>query len=401
LGAYATCPLDPPLFTLIVDIVSDHAVFMATTRSRDVQTQLSNITECPVCTDTYSDPRSLPCVHTFCLNCIKGFSRNKLPGDCVACPVCRTEFSIPAKGVDGLPKNFFIEQLKDIGQSVTSSSPCEACDEDDESRPKHAVKFCVECQRKICEDCIGIHRKMRILKDHRLVEIGDMAGMQAAMGKVTKICCDKHPEEALKLYCFDCQTAICFMCFAEEHASHKCSDVNKVAGEFRQQMTHDVETMITFTSKCREMLNVQQQRQNDFTSMLDGIENEICERVEQLKKEIDSEKRMLMQEIATRRKDRTKQIQHVIEEIEQHMSFATSLIKYTEEIRDKGTASDIAQQRSALHDRADELIKLDNISQEVSGLGLMRVEFEAAKIPVTSNEKLVGQVHWQCYNDGK
>ena len=80
------------------------------------------------------------------------------------------------------------------------------------------------------------------------------------------------------------------------------------------------------------------------------------------------------------------------------MSFATSLVKYTEEIRDKGTASDIAQQRSALHVRADELIKLDNINQEVNVLGLMKVKFEAAKMPVGSSEKLVGQVHWQRDN---
>ena len=102
----------------------------------------------------------------------------------------------------------------------------------------------------------------------------------------------------------------------------------------------------------------------------------------------------MIQEIETRKKERAKQIQHVLEEIEQHMSFANSLIKYTEEIRDKGTASDIAQQRSALHVRADELIKLDNIHREINGLCLMEVTFEAAKMPVTSNEKLVGQVHW-------
>jgi B-box zinc finger/RING-type zinc-finger len=369
-----------------------------------MQTQLSNITECPICAGTYSDPRSLPCVHTYCLKCIKGFSRDKIPGDCVACPVCRTEFSIPAKGVDGLPKNFFIEQLKDIGQPATSSSSCtsnircEGCDEDDENRRKEAVKFCIECQQKLCEDCISTHRRMRVLKGHRLVDIGDEEGVRAAVRKVTTSYCDKHPEKALELYCFDCQAAICFMCFVEEHASHKCSDVNKVAAEFRQQMTCDVRKMIESVSKCREMLSVQEQRKKDFNFTLDGIETEICQRVEQLKKIIDSEKRMLIQEIVTKKKERAKQIQHVIEEIEQHMSFANSLITYTEEIRDKGTASDIAQQRNALRNRTDELIKLDNISHQVNGLGLMRVKFEAAKVPVMSSEKLVGKVQWQCEN---
>jgi hypothetical protein len=167
----------------------------------------------------------------------------------VACPVCRTEFSIPGKGVDGLPKNFFIEQLKDIGRLHRVAIVKDV--KDDESRRKQAVKFCIECQQKFCEDCVGTHRRLRVSKGHRLVEIGDEEGMRAAVGKVTSSYCDKHPEEALKLYCFDCQAAICFMCFVEEHKSHKCSDVNKVAGEFRQQMTHDVGKMIESISKCR------------------------------------------------------------------------------------------------------------------------------------------------------
>jgi RING-type zinc-finger/B-box zinc finger len=389
--------------SLTDEIISDHAIIMTADGLRHIQTQLSNITECPICKGTYSDPRSLPCVHTYCLKCIKGFSTDKQPGDCVACPVCRTGFSIPAKGVDGLPKNFFIEQLKDLGQPASSSGSCksnircEGCDED-ESRRKEAVKFCVECQQKLCEDCIGIHRRMRVLKGHRLVEINDEEGMRAAVGKVTTSYCDKHTEKALELYCFDCQAAMCLMCFVEEHASHKCSDVNEVAAEFRQQMTCDIGRMTESISKCREMLSLQEQQKRDFIYSLDGIEKEICKRVEQLKKIIDFEQRVLMQEIELRKKERAKQIQHVIEEIEQHISFANSLIKYTEEIRDKGTASDIAQQKNALHNRTDELIKLDNISREVNGLGLMKLKFEAATVPVMSSEKLVGQVHWQCEN---
>jgi hypothetical protein len=73
------------------------------------------------------------------------------------------------------------------------------------------------------------------------------------------------------------------MWFAEEHKSHNCSDVFKIADEFRQQMTHDVGKMIESISKCREMLQVQEPYEKDSTSMLDEIEKEICKRVEQLK----------------------------------------------------------------------------------------------------------------------
>jgi len=69
---------------------------------------LDEITECSICTEVYTDPRVLPCVHTYCLKCIEGWTKDKEPGDEVACPLCRKEFTLPSNGVSGLPKNFFV-----------------------------------------------------------------------------------------------------------------------------------------------------------------------------------------------------------------------------------------------------------------------------------------------------
>jgi len=72
---------------------------------------LDDITECPICTEVYTDPRVLPCVHTYCLKCIEAWSKDKQPGDEVACPLCRKEFTLSSNGVVDLPKNFFVAKL--------------------------------------------------------------------------------------------------------------------------------------------------------------------------------------------------------------------------------------------------------------------------------------------------
>jgi hypothetical protein len=64
---------------------------------------------------------------------------------------------------------------------------------------------------------------------------------------------------------------------------------------------------------------------------------------------IDLEKSKLMQELSTFKTDRMKQVQLVIDNVEKHALFADNLDKYTEELRNKGTASAVAQQVRALH----------------------------------------------------
>jgi len=79
--------------------------------------QLTDLIESVICSEVYTDPRSLPCLHTYCLRCVEGFTAGRQAGDDFPCPQCRQEFQIPIGGVCKLRKNFFIEKLKDLHES--------------------------------------------------------------------------------------------------------------------------------------------------------------------------------------------------------------------------------------------------------------------------------------------
>ena len=74
-------------------------------------------TPCSICRNDYTDPRVLPCGHTFCRQCIEAWSK-------LACPLCREGFGLPANGVGGLTKNV---ALSKVVETKELASGCEAC----------------------------------------------------------------------------------------------------------------------------------------------------------------------------------------------------------------------------------------------------------------------------------
>jgi hypothetical protein len=367
---------------------------MAAAETCDIKSQLNSITECSICSETFVDPRILPCVHTYCLRCIKNFARDKQPGDQLACPLCRQEFAIPLNGFGALPKNFLMEQLKDIAAIATTS--CAGCSsETDPSANVPGVLYCVECRQSFCESCTGVHRRMNVSRGHELVRVDDGEKLRRAIAKSTTVYCGKHDNEALRQFCSDCQTVTCAKCANESHKSHRCADVDQVVDEFRRRVANDVASVTRAGVKCREMLQKLEKDKTELKGKADVVQTAVRQRAEQLKVQIDREMVRLLQEVAFCSGKRTKQIDQVISEVEQHMSLADGLASYAEELIRKGTSKDILQQTSDLHDKADELSKLNAVLQSVNQLGSFDLDFHAVNLPNESTGLLIGRIHEQ------
>jgi len=94
------------------------------------------------------------------------------------------------------------------------------------------------------------------------------------------------------------------------------------------------------------------------------------------------------------RTEHNKQMNTVVGEIEQYLSFIESMVTYTEQLRDKGTASNVAQQTNVLHKRAVELMKLDVVHRAIDNLDSGDVMFTPATWPSQSHgSSVVGEIH--------
>lgn len=362
---------------------------MAAAASPSIRRKLADITECAICTEVYTDPRSLPCLHSYCLKCVEQWGRDKLPGDEMECPICRKQFVVPDGGLCDLPRNFFIENMKLIRDmscrpvSDDARNYCEACssDETDPAMRKLAAVYCVDCQEQLCQSCDDAHTPLKATRFHRRVRVGSQMTSGSILAEQLPVSmCDKHNDEKLKLFCTDCNAVVCMMCFVAAHRSHTCLDVNDVAVEFRSQVTADVASVAEGIDRCGDVLKRLADEKQEFIDRINQLEREVCEDAEHLTQIIERHKRTLLANLKTIKQERLKQVDHVSDDVEQHVSTMNSLKQYAEELCRTGTASDIGREANALRDRIKELLTFDCTHSVLNDLGSVDVRYLPSEI---------------------
>ncbi|CAH3109981.1 unnamed protein product, partial [Pocillopora meandrina] len=117
----------------------------------DIKTLLANLHEevsCSVCMVTFTEPKQLPCLHSFCLHCLAGIQRNSGRHDVITCPECRRENVLA---------------IRDCGSTGVK---CGNCD-------KRRVEsfYCFQCCAFWCDECITGHNIIRANKEHRALAL--------------------------------------------------------------------------------------------------------------------------------------------------------------------------------------------------------------------------------------
>jgi len=357
-------------------------------------------TECSICKEVFTDPRVLPCLHTYCLKCIQSWFKDDLPGDVVTCPLCWQESTIPEKGLEGLPRNFWVEKMLHICELTRielQSAPCSMCTyraTSETAKIDSATTYCLQCQEAFCEPCANVHRNQKLSRDHKLLQFGDKMKPEELYAQYPPANCDKHVDEALKIYCHDCRLVICMMCYIKDHNSHKCSDINEVVDEFRQQMKTDVSGVADDVDKCQEKLQQLTTEKKDFYRQVSKSEKEIREKTKQLKQMIDRHEELLLTELKSVNAKRTKEIEAAYNEVECQLAARESYKKYVREILEKGTACDIARAANGLHDRAEELLMSDVTQRTVADLGHAVVTFKSSNLVADDAKKTIGELQF-------
>jgi len=393
-----------PLLILFIKISG--SLKMADTKDTAAK-QLNEITECPICMNVFTDPRVLPCIHTFCLDCLKRISGTvqKGPGDKLPCPLCRKEFLIPADGINGVPKNFFLENLlqyKMMLQLGSATIVCDVCSANDEGRTGQvstATMRCLECQDNYCDSCIKVHQFMKISRDHKLVNIDRDAETSRIKRIYSVKYCSEHTQKPLEYYCAECRTIVCVSCFVERHKLHDCKDIARVDKDFRPVIEKNARKISNYAEEMLAMRESIEKRKADFLKEIVAKENAIHKRNQELKEMIDRDTKLLLDELSAVKSNQLKKMEDEMEITDRSFMVLKGFEDYCTELVSKGSASDICSSFNEVILKADWLEK-DHKVLLGHPCKSVEVTFDATDLRETMqkfNNNVVGIIHGNIF----
>ncbi|XP_021346883.1 transcription intermediary factor 1-beta-like [Mizuhopecten yessoensis] len=183
-----------------------------------------HLLECPICLERLRQPKSLPCLHCFCQECLGTYITKELSGKMASatsfpCPVCRG-MATPVNQAENkenwakqFPTNGVIQELVKLKEQSSGPLYCTPCQT--KGNLSNPAKFwCKKMESGFCETCKVdhhdiIHIECDILDTNR--HDSNRPKQNPAVPQ-----CDQH-DENMVWYCEDHKLLGCNICVLEDH----------------------------------------------------------------------------------------------------------------------------------------------------------------------------------------
>ena len=228
----------------------------------------ANDLRCGICLELFKDPRSLPCLHTFCFECLQQSLGNS---HSLKCPVCRAKHELSPVMVKQLPVDQYAVQelpLKRL-QELSGKQLCKSCGEQGA-----LVAWCEDCSTLICQTCVSLHHKIAVFQKHTVVTVNEP---KAAASLEKHASCLIHTGQKLKYLCTRCSEMVCPECLLLAHKNHDYIMVDKAR--------HSLETKM---KDLASSVTKKKQDFSDYLKRLSKVENKALEHSELIKSEVNN-----------------------------------------------------------------------------------------------------------------
>ncbi|KAK3598714.1 hypothetical protein CHS0354_003275 [Potamilus streckersoni] len=268
---------------------------------------------CPICLGQFNIPRQLPCAHSFCQSCLQSYISTMLEKDSalkqIECPMCK-QVARPSRNDQPIcqwaslfPANTLLQSM--LPKKSIENRICDACNT--EGASVLANGFCAVCEEAMCDECLKVHRKQKILKNHTIITMDELVNNpQNVMKFAEGFTCFEHDGEDIKFFCNDHNVACCGTCSFLRHKTcakvinlredllnvFKQGKMDKVIGDLKNVETHlkkfyemNESNINTLESQVTRLTNEIAEVRRKINAALDDLETRVKKEANRLSKE--------------------------------------------------------------------------------------------------------------------
>ena len=325
---------------------------------------------CAICLQLLDDPKSMPCLHTYCKKClmealVKRPHDPDIPRDrpAINCPLCRAEVTLPDKGIEGLPSNFSATRLVETVQlqdkfEQNKTQKCDSCIEGD------AIASCCECGGFfLCKSCLSVHKKLPSTKAHSMLSLNQLVQLDSPFAASKSLLCQRHPQEPLKLYCEDCEALVCRDCVLVRHKLHNYNFVADIIDEEKECLQNVIlEELTEILGSTKEAITGVEQMQAKVLSCNDQHVAQLNKTFQEIADMLNNRKRTFLVEVRQVTEDDLCPLQKQQEDLVTLKEKIKSCHDFTQKTLRDGTSTEIISAKKQMLERTKHLQELHSNS---------------------------------------
>ena len=304
---------------------------------------------CSVCSDIFTDPKHLSCLHSFCLKCLQQWYETCGGGEAIKCPKCQTFSRVPASGdLKDLPTSFYLNGLIDvlaIKECKKTQVKCGNCD-----KKRLEVSYCFQCCIFYCDQCVAAHSILRRNREHRVLAIKEFQDKDLEDVLKRQVFCSRqdHQEEELKYYCQECDTTLCQTCVTLEHGGHTLKLIKEEAESQKLEIKSVIEM---HRKKLEAKMKEVTQLDEDYAKMIQ--QNEIVKRdaqrfADNLIKSIQAKLQNIITSVENKTKKSLERLTAKRREIQHQINITESSLDEADKLLKRSTTAEIVQLKKSL-----------------------------------------------------
>ena len=326
---------------------------------------------CPVCLDHYTNPKTLPCLHSFCQDCLEGLLLDKKNETYyLSCPTCRHCTELPKEGAGAFPVAFHVNNLKEIyslmkkvadPQQVT----CDNC------TTANATGYCKDCNQFLCTECISTHKKWALFSNHQLTNLDEVTAsvsstsqlLAPAKQEAPLICPIPSHDETLKYYCDTCDESICCDCIMLAHLGHKYNLIADSFTKHREALEKSLNPVKGKIEGLKKVLSALAERESEIRERGEGVLEEIHEMVEEMMNVLRESERKLTEQAKRVTDDKLKVLSEQMKSAEMSLSVLEDVEDYVEQSLKTGSPQQVLRSKKQMMERMSEVTAQINVEE--------------------------------------